>query len=773
MTQRSSVDEVRIGQWLRELLFGTRLALTGGRAAWARLALSAVGIGLGVMVLLLVASVGNAERGQNERVAARSLEMKNEPVLGPKLYARDVGQYWRGAYIAGIELAAEGGSPQLPPGLAAVPGPGELVVSPALDRLLREPRNELLRARLPERIVGTVGDEGLEQPAELFFYAGMPEGHRAAAGLVTRIGAPGYPGPELPELFRLLITAAAAALLVPIGVFVLVATQIGAGAREQRLASLRLVGASVGQARRVAAGESLAAALLGLAVGGGLFAGGRLFAARVEVAQVSFFPADIVPDAPVTALLLVGVPVTAVTAALFGLRRLEIGPLGVVRRAEPPRRRLGWRLVPPALGVALLVAFGLMEGYSARWVSDWRGTVLSVGIGLVLAGTAAALPWLVERLADHWSPPWVAALVAVRRLRFEYATTRVVAGVVTVLVGAVALQVLLATVYAEDEYGGRPVNTSGDVLLYSTHDEDEDPASVLAAIASVPGVRHTGLVRARYSHPVGEFQVLACPVLRELYGVVDCRPGDGFLTTLRGSQSQVRAGEVVWFTGRENQTGFAFTVPPLRPVPERPQRLGSTPAVVIAEGGDPRMDALQIKYYWLRGETGPDLTDRVLAAVAKVDLGIRPVDPPGRNEQAANAFQAVRGLVLAGSFVVVLLAVLSLVVAAIDQLQERRRQYSVLAASGVPRRTLAWAALWQNAVPTAVGLVLALPTGLGLAQLVLQVLGGTGGLLSGIVVNWGDVGMTLGAGAALTVLVTLLTLPALRSAVRPSGLRFE
>ncbi|GAA2783446.1 ABC transporter permease [Crossiella cryophila] len=777
MTQRSPVDEVRIGQWLGELLLGTRLALTGGRAAWARLMLSAVGIGLGVMVLLLAASVGNAQQGKADRIAARELATGEPGKTGAgnptHLLARQVGQYWRGQYIAGAELGADGDAPRLPPGLDRLPGPGELVTSPALSRLLAQPGNELLRERLPAKEIGHIGDAGLDRPGELFFYVGLPEQQRAQASPVLRIGNT-VDTPPMDEMFQLLLTAAAAAQVVPIGVFVLVATQIGAGAREQRLASIRLVGADPGQARRIAAGESLAAALLGLGVGAALFLLARSLAAVVEIDQIGFHPADVVPSAPITTLLVLGVPATAVAAALFALRRLEIGPLGVVRRADPPPRRLNWRLALAGLGVLVLAANIPLRNFG-RVAEDWRGTLLAIGIALVLAGAAALLPWLVERVAENWRPPWVAALLAVRRLRFEYATTRVAAGVVTVLIGAIALQVLLTTI-ARTEFPASSYSQSGmpgEVMLYGSGGRP-DAARVRAEVGKVPGVIQIGELRSAYSEGDNRaIQVTDCATIRQLFGVTDCQPGKVYQAN--SSRDQFRPGTVVRMRPNGSGAAFDWRVPAVQRAESgngwQGRNLAST---LVASGADPRLDTMPVSYIWVRGPTDdPELGERVLAAATRVDLAIRALDLPVPRNSAMGVFQSVRSGVLAGTVVVVLLAVLSLVVAAVDQLQERRRQYSVLAASGVPRRTLGWATLWQNAVPTAIGLALAAPAGVGLAALVLRVISNSGSRVREIVVNWGDVAMILGAGAALIFLVTLSTLPALRSAVRPSGLRFE
>src|SRR5436190_631695 len=66
-----------------------------------------------------------------------------------------------------------------PPGVAELPGPGEMVVSPALKDLLDSAEGKLLRERLPFHRVGTIGASGLLGPGELVYYAGrasFPDG---------------------------------------------------------------------------------------------------------------------------------------------------------------------------------------------------------------------------------------------------------------------------------------------------------------------------------------------------------------------------------------------------------------------------------------------------------------------------------------------------------------------------------------------------------------------------------------------------------------------
>ncbi len=91
----------------------------------------------------------------------------------------------------------------------------------------------------------------------------------------------------------------------------------------------------------------------------------------------------------------------------------------------------------------------------------------------------------------------------------------------------------------------------------------------------------------------------------------------------------------------------------------------------------------------------------------------------------------------------------------------------MLAAAGVPRSALSRSLLWQTAVPVVLGVLVAMGTGIGLAALVTRIAG------LPLLMDWGTIGIFAGAALVLVLLVTALTLPALRSAMRLSALRTE
>jgi hypothetical protein len=100
-------------------------------------------------------------------------------------------------------------------------------------------------------------------------------------------------------------------------------------------------------------------------------------------------------------------------------------------------------------------------------------------------------------------------------------------------------------------------------------------------------------------------------------------------------------------------------------------------------------------------------------------------------------------------------------------LRERRRLLAVLVAFGTRRSTLGWSLLWQSALPVALGLAVAVLSGLGLGALLLGLID------AGFHVAWLDVAAMAGVGAAVVVIVTAASLPVLLRTMRPEGLRTE
>lgn len=250
-----------------------------------------------------------------------------------------------------------------------------------------------------------------------------------------------------------MLAVVAVLLLFPVLIFIGSATRLSAATREQRFAALRLVGATPRQISVLSAVESSVAAALGTAVGFGLFFALRSTIAAIPFTGARFFPSDLSLSLADVVLVAVGVPLAAAVAARIALRRVQISPLGVNRRATPPPPR-AWTTIPLAAGLAELGYFAIVgrpdttRGQLAAYVP---GGLLIVA-GLVLAG-----PWLTmlgaRLMARRAGRP--AVLIAGRRLSDNpKAGFRAVSGLVLALcIGSGAIGAIITITDAADPVG--------------------------------------------------------------------------------------------------------------------------------------------------------------------------------------------------------------------------------------------------------------------------------------------------------------------------------
>lgn len=658
---------------LAELWLGVQVALAS-RTTRVRGLLTAAGVALGVVVLALAASAPHVYSAHKARQRATS------PVFAGthgRLHLLAETTVFHGVTI-GENAVQVSGSPAdgpvpPPPGVRRLPAPGEIVVSPEVRSLLRGPGGAELRRRLRGRVVATIGAAGLSAPNDAVLYRGSATLTAVGAPAVRRFGGGGAATPT-PVLITLLVIMVVVGLLLPVGVFVATAARFGAEERDRRLAAMRLVGADRAATARVAAGESLLGAVVGLLAGAAVFLEVRAPLAHAGLAGIDVFTADLRPSVGFAVLVALLVPLSAVAATLVSIRRAAVEPLGVTRRGTEAHRRVAWRLVAPVLGFALLAPLLHSSGRLAGAVGQAEA---AAGVVLVLVGVTALLPWIVEavvRRAPDGPLPW---LLAIRRLRSDEGTTgRIVGAIGLAVAGAIALSIVFSAAQASIRVRFTPQQAR--TLYVGLHAPTAARARRdLAALRRTAGVAH---VSATTDHLHGATAVAANVVLRSA-----------------GATSVARLRD------------RAAALDPLAQVE------------TTTTGGGP----------------------------------------------TAHALSDLRRVLFAGAVVVLAMIGASLLVAAGEGLRERRRALAVLAAFGTRRATVAWSMLWQAAIPVVGGLLLAVGLGIGL-----------GAMLSAIVslsprFDWGAIGLMLGAGVAVIVAVTALTLPTLTRMMRPEALRVE
>ena len=727
----------------RDLALGARLTLAGGRAGLLRTAITAIGVALGVAVLLVAASIPAIHDGRQARGQARS---DTTPGDGGTLVA-DADTRFRGRDIRGRLLQGDA----FPPGLTRAPRPGEVFVSPALRDVLETPdARRLLAPRIPGRVAGTIDADGLVGPTDLAFYAGVRD--LAAGPGVRRLDHFGSSAPptSLDPVIALLVVIVLVALLLPVAVLVGAAVRTGGEERDRRLAALRLIGADQRMVRRIAAGEALISAGAGLVLGALAFAILRTFADRISIWDTSVYPGDVTPSPLLGAAVLAGVPAAAVLVSLLALRRVVAEPLGVVRRAEASRsRRLWWRLLLPALGLLALVPA------AAEDAQDVGELQVALGVIVLLVGVAALLPWVVERVVGRLGGGRVAWQLAVRRLQLDPGgPARAVSGITVAVAGAIALQMVFTGI--QDDF---KQDTSADVgratLLAQLDGSGVSAAGLGQRLREVDGARSVAAL-ARYTsdEPGPALTVAPCAALKEVAAITDCRDGDSFVAGAR-PRGELTFGATTRWVPASVET-----------VPVRKDPTGLVRTGLFATPGALRGTTLPRPHVfaWVR-TTSDDAQERVRNAAAAVDPRINVQQL--RRIRTDGEFAQLRRAMLIGASIVIGLIGLSLLLTALEQLRERRRLLAVLVAFGTPRATLSWSVLWQSALPVALGIGIAATTGIALGSVLLRILG------TPVRISWADVAAMAGVGVLVVLLVTAASLPVLWRAIRPEALRTE
>ena len=774
-------------QWARDLAMGSRYAFAGGREGWVRALLTAVGVGLGVALLLLTTALPGALAERHRREEARLDYTFGEEITSRAdntLVIARTDTEFDDRDIRGRVLEAEGPKAPLPPGLREFPAPGDMVVSPALRELLDSDSGALLRERLPYDTVGTIGEQGLIGSQELAYYAGGENlAQRVGDSPAVRLTSFGNPDPteeETDPVLVLLVLVVFVVLLMPVAVFIAAAVRFGGERRDRRLAALRLVGSDGGMTRRIAAGEALAGALLGLVFGTGFFLAGRELAASFEAYSISVFPSYLNPSPLLALLVAVAVPAAAVLVTLLALRGVVIEPLGVVRTARPARRRLWWRLLLPLAGIGMLLP---MIG-QGRENGEFNQYLVTGGVICLLVGVTALLPWIVETVVARLGAGSLSWQLAVRRLQLSSgAAARLVNGIAVAVAGAIALQMLFAGV--EDTY---TKGTGYDVSRAQMQVRVPDgmaAGAVAAEFEETKGVRQVYAMSEGYfsdrpwkedPERSAELTVGDCATLREMAKLPSCEDGDVF--AVRGGEydtdtpSLAKPGQKLYLEASSDEgesRDVVYTVPEkLKQADSIADPTGTlrggflmTPGAMPADAGE----AVTGQLYIAVDDSVPHAREYVRNTAYAVD----PLSDPMTwyATERTDRYESIRTGLFVGAVAVLALIGASLLVSQLEQLRERRKLLSALVAFGTRRRTLSLSVLWQTAIPIGLGLLLASVVGVTLGAVLLKMTSTPVG------VDWPSVLRMTGTGAGVVLVVTLLSLPPLLRMMRPDGLRTE
>ncbi|MDQ1665190.1 MAG: hypothetical protein QOH75_1221 [Actinomycetota bacterium] len=786
---------------LRLLGYGARLAVAGGGATRLRIALMAGGMAVGVAMLLGLFSVLPAVSAHQARVQARQPSGLAQPTRSGAHVWGFSGLY-RGHLMTTTSVFVDGPVRGAPAGLTRLPGPGEVVVSPALARLLDGPNRGELAARLPGRVVATIGPAGLLGPGELMAWVGVSaDPTPSVGGQPTAVRGFGNPGPAEAPVYmssgdKLALGLAFVGLLVPVLVLIATLTRLSAAARERRLAAIRLVGATRRQTRWLAAAETGVAAAAGAVGGLGVFYLLRAPLAALVPTRNGVFATDIAPPVALTILVLVGVPVLAVTTAVLALRRVVTSPLGVTRRAAP--RRVGWwRLVP--LTVGMLMLLGAWYDRHNLLTGGTRGAVLLLGgaslslIGLAVAAAAVAR---LGGLLLHRFGPGTASQLAGRRLEADpAAAARVLTG--AMLVVAVVGWLLGFLPLLDASQGGGNFDIRDEALRPGTltmQVAPQDPihgdatASVLNRVPGVTAVATTQqlTISADSSQADADVALVAdCADLRRVTRrpLTECgrAPAYRIVHEFADDGRHARPGETWQIMAQDKPSGAVVRMPSRLPAIRLPAGINditwgnllvSPKLIATALPAGATLDPNTEQYLFIATDGQPATAERVRSAVWRNTLFDKPMTI--REQQAVQlgmTSDLYRRAALAGVIFALVAAALSLAVTMADSLRERRRGLAALVALGTPVRVLRRSLLLQTAVPLLLNIALATGASIAATVLYLRLDSDDGGYR--VSLPWAGWSLMAAATVAAVLLATALTLPFIRAAARPDALRSE
>lgn len=252
------------------------------------------------------------------------------------------------------------------------------------------------------------------------------------------------------------VMVAIALLTVPLVVFVGLCSRVGAPARDRRLSTMRMAGATAGDVTRIAAAETGLAALAGSTLGAVLFLATRSRFGAPRIAEYSvrddgwmthergrtlLLPVDVAIPAWAIAAVVIAIGAGAALAAVFALRNVRISPFGVTRSvpSEPPTRIAAGLFLGGTAGL-------LVVGASASRLVERFVPFIALSLALFVCcvvgsimGSASLASAVGRWIAPRTSNP--AMLIAARRMvAAPYTSSRGTAAVLLVALIGGAIQ---------------------------------------------------------------------------------------------------------------------------------------------------------------------------------------------------------------------------------------------------------------------------------------------------------------------------------------------
>lgn len=707
-----------------------RLAVLGSRKSWGRLLGIIAGVAVGVALFLTLLGASGALQARDLRsgwitpTGQYSTEISRETALVSSSIDRH-----EGATINRLDIAATADSPVTVPGLSTLPQAGEFYASPALvSRIESAPADEL-GARYGT-LAGTLPFSVLKSPDSLVVVTGQSVEQLTTQSYTLQISeltSALYGGNRN---YQTVAIIGAIAILFPVMLLVNIVTGLGEAARRERFATLRLLGATPRTVVMLAVYETAATSLIGALLGVFLAQLARPLAASLSIDGGVFFVADLA----VAPVAIAGtVALTVIASSLVAARRIAragIGPLGTTRqqRESTPRALL---LAPLAVGIVAMVgtsATAQFFEFGLRTDLLLIGSFILLAIGMIIAGPYLTL--VLARMLAHRASG-AATVIAANRIRTSpRATFRSVSG----LVIAVFMVSLFAGAATAAEEEAEPLPAPGLLSLNTVvgHGYADQDTIDLSELGAIRGVLDVGVLYSTESSAVLSSRDAA------LFGLTDV-PSTPYLDFAGDIRANDVAARSVTASDVTSSDGLFIA------------------AIVAETDGTP--GAIERTRTWLEIQGGFN----------------NGYDAPGTRADAADTalltmLNSFATLAYLGISIAILIAGVSLAVATMSSVLDRRRTLGLLRLTGMPAADMRRIVAFEAAVPLLAVIALSVALGFLTAWLVLT------GLTDGRrTVGWPEPEyyVALGGSVALALVAVVATFGTIRRSTAISATRFE
>ena len=717
----------------------TRLLIAHNQGAKKRLLGISAGVAVGVSLILLIWGTYNGLQNRELRAAwtqlgqgsavpfnggQASIAAQSE-LTSSQALASISGDFYQGQAITRVMIAVPPGYTGDLPGIESIPAPGTYLASPALIALVNSVPAEQLGNRFGS-LSGQIPDAALASPDALVAIIGQTPERLATdpfVKVVTEFTGKAYGGNAN---YLTLAIIGGIAILIPVLLLVSIVTGLGIIQRRERFATLRLIGASPFLVARIAATETALTSTIGAVIGVILALLMAPFAAHIPLDGLTFFVSDIVLDPLRTAVIVVATIVVTTFVAWVRARRVDFGALGTTQQ-QHERRPRAFTLLPlivgilavstPALAASTLVSFPRSD------LVIVAGFVLTT-IGLLAAGPY--LTYLTSRAAARHARS-AASVVAFNRIRrLPRAMFRSVSGLVVALFLVTVFATAATTVESETALANDAEHLSMSTLI-SRPMTDPTPEQ-MRALANSPGVQYVGL------------------------GLFDPTFGGPFFTRT----DALHLGLMTPMQSEDITTDYVSVDPGIEN--NEPVVVREAPGIIGGELGQ------SIMFIATDGTPANVEKARTSAIVSGIEFyGV----PSTRAELQANYMATLASsfanLANVGILITALISVVSLAVATIGGVLDRRRIFGLLRLMGMPRRTLRRIIASETALPlvTVFGVCIAL--GVTVAWAIVT------GLSRSRTIDWPGVSFYAVIGLSL-VLAALSIVATFRSAEKNTGI---